>query len=142
MSYSDKQGVVIHSQVLLEGVLSTRESSCEILNLVLDRVIYPVADRCLLSLYMYNLLSPLLSMKPIFVKDFMKKFSSLCELVSPTPLSQKNREYLGDQYVYYSISISAGKIPLISPRLHYFLGDHKIHIPVFTPGGYIKDQGY
>jgi len=48
MSYSDKHRVVIHSQVLLEGVLATRESSCEILNLVLDRIIYPVADRYLL----------------------------------------------------------------------------------------------
>lgn len=142
MTYSDKQRVVIHSQVLLEGVLSTRESSCEILNLVLDRDIYPVADRYLLSLYRENLLSPHLNLKPLFVKDFLKKFSSLCELVSPTPLSQKHREYLGDQYVYYSISISAGKIPLISPRLHYFLGDPEIHIPVFTPEGYIKDQGY
>jgi len=70
----------------------------------------------------------------------------LLKIASPLilliPLSQKHREYLGDQYIYYSISISAGKIPLISPRLHFFLGDHEIHIPVFTPEGYIKDQGY
>jgi len=134
--------IIMTPKVLLCGVLFPSTSAAKLLNLILDGVNVHVVDSILNEQYETILLHPSLGLPRTRSRDFLNKLSSLAELVVPTPLPFRMKEYYGADYHLHSLSFSAGCIPVIKSALHYFLGEQGGIIPVYTPEGYLKFQNY
>ena len=129
-------------KVLLSGVLFPSSPAAKLLNLILEGVNVHVVDSILNREYEMILLHPSVGLPQGRSRDFLNKLASLAELVVPTPLPLRMKEYYGADYHFHSLSFSAGSIPVIKPALRYFLGEQGGNIPVYTPEGYLKFQGY
>jgi len=134
--------IVIHPKIFIQGVLLPFSSSSELMNLILDDYFIPVVNSDLLNIYSETLIDPAFQLDKKSGIDFMLKFRCLCEIVTASPLAIQHRKYLKEEHIFYSISNSSGMIPLIKPSLHYYLGSDSFRVPVYTPYGFLKKNGF
>ncbi|MBN1332746.1 MAG: hypothetical protein JW971_03195 [Synergistales bacterium] len=139
---SSNPRIIMTPKVLLSGVLFPSTPAAKLLNLILEGVNIHVVDSILNEEYELILLHPSLGLPHGRSRDFLNKLASLAEFVVPVPLPFRMKEYYGVDYHLHSLSFSAGCIPVIKPALHYFLGEQGGMIPVYTPEGFLKYEGY
>ena len=134
--------IIIDPRVLLSGILFPSSNDAKLLSLVLEGVNIHVVDSMLQDQYEILLLHPQIGLPKGRTRDFLSKLSDLAELILPTPLPVRLKEYYGKDYHLHSLSFSSGCIPVIKPELHYFLGAQGGRIPVYTPKGFLDKQGF